>query len=169
MGQLINRLVSENLINEWAEILDWLFDENKFSPQKRWSREKIGSFTKSVKRQLSVKDTNYKYDSAKNLCFKTTSNENTMIFSRSESEGRDIVRHIRNGIAHGRCEIQKNRNALFIQIRDYNRTGDQTAYMYIPLDSIRTIHKIYKEKEKEKNKHNAYSKTKGKATKNKSA
>ena len=164
MGQLINRLVSENLINEWAEILDWLFDENKFSPQKRWSREKIGSFTKSVKRQLSVKDTNYKYDSAKNLCFKTTSNENTMIFSRSESEGRDIVRHIRNGIAHGRCELQKNRNALFIQIRDYNRTGDQTAYMYIPLDSIRTIHKIYKEKEK----NNVYSKTKKKATKNKS-
>lgn len=164
MGQLINRLVSENLINEWAEILDWLLDENKFSPQKRWTPQKVGLFTKSVKRQLSVKDANYKYDSVKNLCFKTTSNENTMIFSRSESEGRDIVRHIRNGIAHGRCEIRKSRNVLFIQIKDYNRTGDQTAYMYIPLDSIRTIHKIYKEKEK----NNVYSKTKKKATKNKS-
>lgn len=163
MGQLINRLVSENLINEWAEILDWLFDENRFSSQKGWIPNRIGLFTKRVKRQLNIKDANYKCGSAKDLCFKADPKENAMIFSRSGSEGKDIIRHIRNGIAHGRCEIKKSRNALFIQIEDYNPSGNQTAYMYVPLDSIRTIHTIYKEIEKS----SAHNKTKSKAVKNK--
>ena len=60
---------------------------------------------------------------------------------------RDIIRHIRNSIAHNRVAIKENN---FIEIKDYKNNTDAsndinaTCFMYMPLNYILQIHNIYK-------------------------
>lgn len=49
MGKLFNTLVNESLIEDWANILDWLFDDERFSSERGWTRGYVGNFTKKVK------------------------------------------------------------------------------------------------------------------------
>ena len=59
---------------------------------------------------------------------------------------KDIVRHIRKGIAHGKTKFKKVKKQLYIEISDYNKLGkNKTAYMFIPMEIIIKIQKIYKE------------------------
>lgn len=145
-------LVDCNLIKEWAEILDWLFDENRFSKEQGWSSGYVGKFTKKVN-CLPMMSNNKKVSALKNLEFpkKTTSNLVMVIMGKSGSEGKDIVRHIRNGVAHGHVRIKNCKSQLWIEIEDFNRNKQQTAYLFFPIDYIKKIHQIYCEIEKSKN------------------
>ena len=149
MSKFFDRLVSEGVYNEWYEILDWLFDD-KF---KNWTKGQIGCFTKQVKKLPKIGKKTYQAGSVKNLVFPKTMDEHKLlkiIISKTGSEGRDIVRHIRNGIAHGRTRIYKPNGILHIEITDYKDESrkKQTAYIYMPLNYINEILKIYKSIEK---------------------
>lgn len=146
MAKLFTELVSANLIKDWAGILDWLFDDNRFDKDKGWSRGKVGVFTKKVKKQLGCAKNNYKYKLAKEVNFpQDRPNEKTVIHCRGDSEGKNLVRHIRNGIAHGKAEVRRNNGEPYIEIYDYNRSDKQTAYIFIPVSDILLIHKCYAE------------------------
>lgn len=151
MEKLFSSLVNYNLIKDWAEILDWLFDEEKFSSDRNWSSEDTRKFGKKVKDYLLLKKAIYKHDSIKNIQKFITENKNhqiQFIYYRCDSQGRDIVRHLRNGIAHGRTKVERYNNELYIEIKDFNNQNKQTAYIYIPINYISQIHKIYSEIEK---------------------
>lgn len=148
MEKLFSSLVNYNLIKDWAEILDWLFDEEKFSSDRNWSSGHIGNFCKKVKKLEYLK---YRYGSIKNIQEFITENKNhqiQFIHSECNTQGRDIVRHLRNGIAHGRTKVERYNNELYIEIKDFNNQNKQTAYIYIPINYISQIHKIYSEIEK---------------------
>ena len=155
MEKLFSSLVNYNLIKDWAEILDWLFDEEKFSSDRNWSSEDTKKFCKRVKDDLLLKkEQYYKYDSIKNIQEAINEDKNYQIKfihskgSKINSQGKDIVRHLRNGIAHGRTKVERYNNELYIEIKDFNNQNKQTAYIYIPINYISQIHKIYSEIEK---------------------
>lgn len=152
MSRLFNDLLSEGLIENWAGLLDWLFDDERFSSQRGWTSGYVGAFTKKVKRISKIGKGNYSYDSIKNLSFPNTKSSSIkMIHAKGDGEARDLVRHIRNGIAHGKTKISKPNSILHIEILDYNKQSEQTAYIYVPISCIFDIYNIYLEVEKSKN------------------
>lgn len=122
MGKLFNTLVNESLIEDWANILDWLFDDERFSSERGWTRGYVGNFTKKVKKLSKIGKKNYSYEAVKNLSFPNSKSKTIQtIHSKGDGEGKDLVRHIRNGIAHGKTEITKSKGILHIKILDYNK------------------------------------------------
>lgn len=151
MSKLFNGLVNEGLLNSWAEMLDWLFDDNKFSVENGWTSGYVGAFIKKVKHIHNFNDDNYQYDSIKNLKFPNAVKKGSIIIhSNGKGESRDLVRHIRNGIAHGKTKISKPKGELHIEIYDYNKEKQQTAYIFISLAQLQSIYKAYTEVKKSK-------------------
>ena len=144
MGKLFCNLVDNNLINEWADTLDWIFDEEKFSETYGWNKNYIRVFTKRVKTLKPF--VKFTYDYIKNLIYPSEKDfSQQIVISKRDSQGRDIVRHIRNGIAHGKTYCFNSRKELYIKIFDYNSSGTQTAFICFPIHTIIDIYKIYEE------------------------
>ncbi len=149
---LFDGLVEEGLFNSWAKLLDWLFDDKRFSVDRGWTSGYVGTFIKKVKRIPNLGEKEYIYDSIKNINFSSCKSQGLMIaHTKGDGESRDFVRHIRNGIAHGKTRLLKPNGVLYIEILDYNKSGEQTAYMFMPIDYIAKIYDIYKQVEKSKN------------------
>ncbi len=150
MSTLFEKLVEEGIYSEWASLLDWLFDDKKFT---NWSSGYVGSLSKKIKRLNGFGKNNYIYDTYKNISYPGNSSRKSIkvVMTKGNGETKDLVRHIRNGIAHGNSTLIKNNGKLNIEIMDYNTSGQQTAYIYIPIDYITKIHALFKEVEKSKN------------------
>ena len=97
-------------------------------------------------------ENDYMYDAIKNLSFpkRMTKQKIKVLSGRHGGEAKDWVRHIRNGIAHGKTRMIKESDELWIEIKDYNKSGDQTAYMYFPISYVCKTFEIYKEIDKHK-------------------
>lgn len=155
MGKVFNRLVSEKLIEEWALTLDWLFDDLKFSNDRNWNRGYTSFFTKKVKKleYLSDKEKRTKYGKCDCTEFPNQNkNQNKerlpyIVMSKSESFARDLIRHIRNGIAHGESTVCNVDSELYIEVIDYSdktkSPEKQTAYLFIPLSYVTQFYKLY--------------------------
>ncbi len=146
MSKFFQTMVDTNLYKEWAETIDWLVDDEKFDAKKGWSSSQLSKLTKQIHKLPNFSQgKNYIYGSQKNLAFpKKRTRKIQVIFSNGESESRDFIRHIRNGIAHGNTELFQTSNGLFIEIKDYNSSGTkQTAYICFPAEYIVSIHKLY--------------------------
>lgn len=151
MSNFFNRLVNEGLYNDWASLLDWLFDDNRFQ---NWSSGYVGSLTKKIKRLPLIGDKTYFYGSAKNINFPTnrTTKDLLIMMTKGDGEAKDLIRHIRNGIAHGKAALFKQNSRLYIEIVDFSKNGNQSAYLCIPIDYINKIHKLYQDVKKSKDK-----------------
>ena len=157
MGKFFNTLVSEKLIEEWAVTLDWLFDDRKFSKERNWNGGYTASYTKKIKtlRYLSDKEKRVKYQKCECTDFPNQSKNQKkkrlpyILMFNSDGFARDIVRHIRNGIAHGESNISTIKSELFIEIIDYSdktkSLEKQTAYLFLPLSYITQFCKIYED------------------------
>ena len=172
MSAFFSILVSQNLIQDWAKTLDWLFDDNRFDLAKGWTSNRIGSFTKKVKHLPEVSTNRYTYGYAKFITFPAEGqnvDEPTFYFTKSTSEGKDLIRHIRNGIAHGKTRCYKTANKeLYIEICDFGKertktANRQTAFFALPISMIPELYKLYsdiqgsffdKERRPKKNKRN---------------
>lgn len=64
------------------------------------------------------------------------------VISSNGSLGVDLVRHIRNGIAHGNAELYRANALDYIEIKDFGLKG-QTAYIAIPLPYLSRLYCIY--------------------------
>lgn len=157
MGKFFNSLVSEKLIGDWAYTLDWLFDDLKFSKERNWNGGYSSSFTKRVKalKYLSNEEKRVIYGKCDNTDFPNQcSNKRKkrlpyIAMSNGNSFARDLVRHIRNGIAHGDSTVHKVNSELFIEVIDYadkTKSPDkQTAYLFIPMSYVTQFYVIYEE------------------------
>ena len=157
MATFFSNLLNIGELNKWASLLDWLFDGDKFN---NWDPNKVTRFTKRLKNQLGLGDYNYIHASYKNLTFpKRLKKGEVIVISGSQlSEGKDLVRHIRNGIAHGNARIISD-NGYWIELKDFkmskrNKTeqkeNNQTAYIYFPIEYVFKIFDLYKEIKKQK-------------------
>ena len=146
MAKLFAELLEKRMIEDWTNLLDWIFDDDKFD---RWSPQMLGKLTKKVKKLQGIGKENYKYNSVKNLVFpKRISRKGIkIIIGKKDGEARDWIRHIRNGIAHGKTRVDSNAGVLWIEIKDFKNDKDntQTAYYYMPTEYIVSIYKLYRE------------------------
>ena len=157
MGKFFNCLVSAELINEWASTLDWLFDDLKFSKSRNWNGGYTSSYTKKLKKlkYLSDKEKRVQYGKCKSKDFpnqcENQRKKRTPFIMMSSGDGfaRDLIRHIRNGLAHGETNISKVKEDLYIEIIDFSdktkKLDRQTAYLFLPLDYITKFFEIYDE------------------------
>lgn len=108
-------LVSNHLIDKWAKNIDWLLNENKFE---KWEKGKKNNYTKIIKNHLKTNNIEYKIMKSAEL-----QNENLkrkkydyIYIIANESQCIDLIRHIRNGIAHGHCNVIKKKDKLYLNI-----------------------------------------------------
>ena len=151
MGNLFQNIVDDNLFNDWAATLDWLFNDKKFDATKGWTSGYVRSLTTKVQGICGFsKDKTYCHNAIKHLTFPTTRDKTILaLFSNGDSECKDFIRHIRNGIAHGNTHCIRKKGELYIEIKDYDSTGKtQTAYFYFPISYITQVHKLYMDVEK---------------------
>ncbi len=148
MSKLFVNLVNNGLINSWASLLDWLFDDEKFAD---WTPNLLGRYIKRLKKLPGLGENNYKYGATKKLSFpkRITRQKIKVLSGQQGGEAKDWVRHIRNGIAHGKTRIIKEQDGLWIEIKDYNKSGKQTAYMFFPIGFIFKTFGLYKEIDKQ--------------------
>lgn len=154
MSKLFVRLVNEGLYEEWASLLDWLFDETRF---KGWGPGYIGALTKKIKKLPRIGEKTYFYGCAKNMHFPEIVKEKSLMImmTKHDCEAKDLIRHIRNGIAHGNTQIHRIEGELYIEIIDCSKNGKQTAYICIPINYINQVYKLYQEvKKSSENKRN---------------
>ena len=149
MSKIFHSLVSEGVFETWAELLDWLFDDNRFSKDDGWTSGYVGAFIKKVKRIPNFGSHNYQYGPIKDLNIpQNAPNGLTIVHAKGDGESKDLVRHIRNGIAHGKTELSKPNGELHIKILDFNNQGEQTAYMMMSITQLQLIYKAYAEVKK---------------------
>jgi len=150
MSKLFEKLVEEGIYSEWAQLLDWLFNDNKFD---NWSSGYVGSLSKKIKRLNGFGKNNYIYDAYKNISYPQKNSQKSIkvVMTKGSGEAKDLVRHICNGIAHGNSTLIKNNGKPYIEIIDYNRSGQQTAYIYLPIGYVTEIYALFKEVEKSSN------------------
>ncbi|MFQ7139835.1 MAG: hypothetical protein ACLRQK_10435 [Evtepia sp.] len=147
-------LIDKDLYQSWAKTLDWLFDDNRFAKEKGWTPGQVGKFTKKAKKLLGVKDEYFICAKLDLINFpESRQYHNPVIMMGTDnSMARALVRHIRNGIAHGKTAIYKEKEELYIEIKDYGKTSGnlsgQTAYLYFPLSYIHKLYELYAEIEK---------------------
>ncbi len=171
MADFFTQLVSKDLFNKWAETLDWLVDDNKFNKD-IWTSNQSGKLTGKIKQIKSINDYYY-YDTQPKLPFpKRRGNRIKVIFSKGDttSESKDLVRHIRNGIAHGHTYFSYVNDELYIEIKDYRtnkqkKIKEQTAYIFFPIKYITKICECYKEVKNPKKKNKSTTKMKGRKKK----
>lgn len=67
-----------------------------------------------------------------------------MLIGKESSEARDLLRHIRNGIAHGNATVFCRDGEYYFEIIDFNlNRGLHTAYILFPVDYLMSIYNIY--------------------------
>lgn len=147
-----------HLFERYAEALDWLLSEGKFEKSIWDNGNKVKAFTKAIYKLNRFSKEHFHYDAKKNIQFPTKGtykqyNVPTIFMSRGESEGRDLIRHLRNGIAHGNVDVFFLNNEPILELLDFgkedNQKGSQTAYYVIPLHYIIDLSNIYFQKEKQ--------------------
>lgn len=131
-------LVKKSLIKDWAMTLDWLFCEDKFDEQDGWGKERKKSFTKEI---AKLKKLNGHFEEFSRKEEKFPPKYTVGIYMvKGNGKGEDAVRHIRNGIAHGHVKICKTKP--YIEIEDFGSKG-RMAHIYLPIEYIPQIAKIY--------------------------
>ena len=156
MAEFFKELKKQNLIDEWGEILDWLLSEERFLSSKGWDKH-VGDFTRRVKNSKKCPYIEWKIKKARDIDWKKDSKEKFIVLmqktnKKEKSQARNLIRHIRNGIAHGNAEIKSNGVRNMIEIKDYwvtKKAKKQTAFMRFPLKYISEWYSLYMEIEKE--------------------
>lgn len=145
MNNFFTQMITKQEYDKWASILDWLFDDNRFSKEKGWEKGRVTKFTKQAKRQLGFSDNNFIKVPVKDEKLKSDMPKDSQIvvMVSSESQGRDFIRHIRNGIAHGHVDFFKHHP--WLEITDYNKQQQPTARIIMPVEYIVKLYKIYNE------------------------
>ena len=142
------------MLKDYAEVFDWLLDDNKFSAE-FWDSNYWRLFTKSIQKLSHFQKGNkqYTYDlrsSIKFLSPKTTRCKPTVQIAKKDDEGKDIVRHFRNGIAHSNAKVKDYDSAPHIQLVDYNARMKQIAFIFIPLSALTELFETYRKVAKAK-------------------
>lgn len=165
MGKFFQQLMQESLIVDWAETLDWLLDDNRFDKNEGWTCQYVGSFTKKIKKMPGFSSETFIYATKAEVVFPDSDDKKYpfVVMKKDDGQGRNFIRHIRNGIAHGKAEVFKRDGKLLIRIIDYGKVGVQTAYICMPVDYIKEAHKFYRDVEKSKNHQKAPVKSKKRA------
>ena len=143
MSNLLRSLEKKNLLYKYIDDIDWFLNGKFFEPSHRWTKKRKDSFTRRISKLIEKE---CQTGSASTLDFTPInhhSKQKKTVFTDGNGKGLSFLKHIRNGIAHGHANLYFPKTP-YIEIRDYQKSGEQTAYFYIPLDYLTKIIKIYR-------------------------
>ncbi len=147
MAKFFNNLQNFNLYADYCNILDWLLNDSRFFEGDGWNKGFVASFTKKVLKLPYINQSDYQFAPIKDLLFKNNK-QFTIIFSSNEGQGKGLIKHIRNAIAHGNANISCKNCILWVELCDFNKKKDKTAYIHIPIETLKEIYYIYQSIEK---------------------
>ena len=131
----------------WIDFLDILFGGEYF-PEPRWNTSKKTRFTKIVKQLPRITKENWIVKPQKEINWELIDRSDIhIVMIKGDAEGKSLLRHIRNSIAHGNCKIRRLYNEDMLEMMDYRDDGHtiQTADILIPLEMIHILHQKYNE------------------------
>ena len=139
-----HRFISESVINsnkrnkEWAEILDWLTDETRFDC---FSPRQKSMLTTRMKKSKYFVNNNY-HTKMQDIPRKKIG---FIIYMTSkEGQSESLIRHIRNGIFHGHAKRKKVKNIEFVEIEDFDRKRNRSAYILVQESFVLELYNLYK-------------------------
>ncbi len=132
---------------DFAPILDWIIssDGDFFPKSRHWNKTDVSHFTQSVGGMLVR--TRIVHAATKDIPFPKRSAITPCIYiGQCDSFARDLLRHIRNSIAHGHAEFKRIKGKDMLELRDYGRSGLLSAYILMPADFPVSLYALYKQK-----------------------
>jgi hypothetical protein len=146
------KLSEHNQLCGLVESLDWLLSDSRFV-ESRWDKNRVTRFTKQAKR-LPGAPSVWQIEASTRIAWSQKTSSTPLIqMINGDSEGKDLLRHIRNAIAHGNAAIRHRKGELLFEGRDFsNKAGKpQTAYLLFPLELISKWYELYKSIQSSKN------------------
>ncbi len=143
--QLFQELLDNNQLESWVPLLDWLLSNDRCSKQRGWGQKKKRDFTTQI--QTLIGSDNWQIQAAKNVVWEFEESDNVhIVMNNAGSAGESLLRHIRNGIAHGMARIVQRNNDLYLDLKDYHNEScnTQTAHVWMPIGLLFDIHSVYK-------------------------
>ena len=67
MSSLFNSLQENQLFHEWYNVLDWIFDDEKFNQERGWNKVKSTRLTKKISKLDRLRKENYIHCAVKNI------------------------------------------------------------------------------------------------------
>lgn len=141
--KLFKCIHDKDLFVDYAEAFDFVFSEEKFDSSLWDNRNKVRSFTNGLHKFNGWNNHTLQYGPSKEMSFPSMGSWKSLHgpcvhMSCGTSEGRDFLRHLRNGIAHGRNEVHSKDGELYLELADYKDASckTQTAYLLIPLSYL---------------------------------
>ena len=116
-----------------------------------WTSNYVGRFAKRVKSSIGINSDNYDcflYAGKTKIQFskqryRSNSKLPKIYLAKGNGEGRDLLRHIRNGIAHGNATIFSRDHTYAIELIDFDKDAKtQTAYMLFELKVLKELVEI---------------------------
>jgi|GEM_PF-852538 hypothetical protein len=153
--KLFSTLLKREEFSHYADTLDWLLSDSKFS-KLVWDQQKVQQLTKSIYKIKGFSRDRLFYGSKKKLDFPKHGEylhhlSFTFYVARGESIAKDLIRHIRNGIAHGNITLHDVKGNLIVELLDFGKeskqSDGQTAYMVFPLYFLKEIYSLYQQKD----------------------
>lgn len=122
MNRFFQDLAKNNRLTKRDEELDWLFDENKFFPEEKWTPGRITRLTKHIQEIMyehTERGKGIQKCTGKGLDSLSIDKGHSCAYRTSQNSiSRDFIKHIRNGIAHGHCTLYKKNKRYFVEIID---------------------------------------------------
>ena len=154
--RLFSTLDKQKIFSDYAASLDWFLSDGKFDKTLWDNKNKVQAFTKAFHQMKGFSQHRFHYGSKKNIVFPKQGEYQchpllTFYIAKGESETKDLIRHIRNGIAHGNVGLHESNGELIVELLDFGKESvqadGQTAYMVFPLCFLNEIRLLYRQKE----------------------
>ena len=120
---------SEFSYEGWIAVFDWLFDDGKFEG---WKSYELGNYVKEYKKHDAIKNGMYVCGKRSEVTpedynrKKCKTKNSIVIMIKGSGEGKDLIRHIRNGIAHGRATLCTRKGTRCLELIDYGKFGEKS-------------------------------------------
>lgn len=151
MSSFLTDIIGPSNYHEIAKYLDWLMDDEKFLV-KGWDKTKTTKYTKEIKRITGFVLKHYHHGGLKDMSYpKSKLNHFAIYMQNDEAECKDLIRHIRNGFAHGNIKTRTISKVKYVEIYDFgtsNRTDKptgQTAYILVPIQFVYDLYGLYEQ------------------------
>ena len=156
-GILTNILNKENY-HLASQVIDWLVDDEKFSAEK-WGKGESIKMTKQMKNLTGFSSKHYHQGQISKISFPRTPLDHFAIHMQCDSaECKELIRHIRNGFAHGNVKLRKINGEKYLEIIDWGKSDKndkvsrQTALLLFHISFVVDLYNLYERIRKTKDK-----------------
>ena len=148
-------LHDRGILDRLLPILNWLLMDEAFSDKSIWTAANVARFTKQFKSAVGFKKDAFKHEGGL-AYFKSPASRHSalVMMSSGDSEGRDLVRHVRNSIAHGFARLYDSHFDCggFIEFLDFRHAGgkqrgstNQSALIVLSVIDLEMLYCCYRD------------------------